>query len=398
MTTFIEHKRAPAMRRIRLALFTICGFLFVCVYWMVASYLPLHLKDLGMPDPTIGTITGMYSISTLALMLPLGFLADRISPKRILIAGAVLLWTHILGMLAARTTWHFMLLSASGGMGYAIFQIVLFALLLKVTDDKNRSMVIAVFHAGLFLGFGVGPYLGGILWDHADFDTLLRVAMAWGILLNVCVLGLLDSSPISFELKGYKEDLSQPRAIMLLGIYFLFATHYGVEQTAHTLLMREDLSFTGHQIGLTFLAVGIWMGLLAPLTGRQFDTRQGLFQLLTFGLIMSAIFQMWTAWVQTLTGMLIVRLFHTLGDTPVIMAMGIMTAAFFPRGRMGGNSAVVYGVRTLGSFAGSIMAGIIAPLVGYGGTFVYNGFFLLIVSVCLIPLMQRRLALVASGE
>jgi len=365
---------------------------------MLLAFLPVYLKQLAFPDATIGLVTGAYSISALLLMIPLGILADRISPRKILLVGGVVVWVHILGLLAAHKAWHFLVLAGLGGLGWAVFQIVLYALYLKVISERYQGMKIAIFQAGQFLGYGVGPLFAGMLWDHMDYQRMLGFAIGGGIFLNLCIFGLLDTEPISFDWKGYREDLSKGRTLLFLGICFLFATHFGVEQTAYTLFMRHELQFTNRQIGLSYFSVGIWMAFLSPFVGHRFDVKQNLLQLLGFGLALSAIFQVWTAWVHSLPGMVIVRILHTLGDAPAILAMGIMTALFFPKGRMGGNSAAIYMARTLGSFAGSLLTGALAPVVGYGGSFVYNGLFVLAASLCLYPLMQRQLALIPRAD
>lgn len=382
--------------RLQLWLFFICSFTFTSIYWMLLSFLPERLKELGIANQDIGLVVGIYSASALLLVLPLGLLSDGISPKRILLLGGVATWSHILGLQLAAETWQFLLLASLGGLGWASFQVVLYALYLKVISAEGRGRKIGLFHAGQFLGFGFGPMLAGALWDRMAYSQALFFALAAAILLNVCLIGLPDSAPISFDWKGYRKDLTQGKAILFLGIYFLFATHYGVEQTSHTLFMRRELAFTSEEIGLSYFATGIWMGFLAPIAGYRFDLKRNLFQLLAFGLFCSGAFQMGTAWVHDLSGMIILRLLHTLGDTPVILAFGIMSAEFFPKGRMGGNFAVVYAVRILGSFAGSVIAGSTANIVGYGGTFLYNGIFLLIATCCILPLMQKRLIPVAK--
>jgi len=363
---------------------------------MLLSFLPEHLKELGVADSSIGMVMGIYSLSSLLLMVPLGFLSDGISPKKVLLLGAVATWSHILGLKGAWKTWHFMSLAALGGIGWTIFQVVLFALYLKVITAEDRGKKIAIFHAGQFLGFGVGPLFAGMLWGQMDYRSSLDFALAGAVFLNLCLFGLPDAAALSLDWKAYRDDLTQRRTLLFLLVYFLFATHFGVEQTAHTLFMRRELSFTNQEIGLSYFVTGIWMGLLAPIAGHRFDVKQNLVFFLGFGLLCCGVFQMGTAWVRDLNGMILLRVLHTLGDTPVILALGIMTAVYFPKGRMGGNSAVIYTVRVLATFAGNVLAGFAAPVVGYGGTFIYNGAFIVLGACCLIPLMQRQFATAPS--
>lgn len=357
---------------------------------MLLSFLPEHLKELGVADSSIGMVMGIYSLSSFLLMVPLGFLSDGISPKKVLLLGAAATWSHILGLRTAWKTWHFLSLAMLGGLGWTIFQVVLFALYLKVITAEDRGKKIAFFHAGQFLGFGIGPLFAGVLWGWMDYRSTLDFAIAAAVLLNVCLLGLPDAAPLSLDWQGYRHDLTQKRTFLFLLVYFVFATHFGVEQTAHTLFMRRELAFSNWEIGFSYFVTGIWMGLLAPIAGHRFDLQQKVVVFLGLGLLCCGVFQVGTAWVHDLKGMILLRLLHTLGDTPVILALGIMTAAYFPKGRMGGNSAVIYTVRVLGTFLGSVLAGFAAPLVGYGGTFVYNGIFIVLGTFCLLPLMQRQ--------
>lgn len=159
---------------------------------------------------------------------------------------------------------------------------------------------------------------------------------------------------------------------------------------AFTLLMNDGLDFSSHQIGWIFFAVGSWMCFLSPFAGRRFDVRQNVLPFLFFGLLVSALFQAATGYARNPLGMIGMRVLHTLGDTPVFIAMGILTAAFFPQGRMGGNSAAVYTVRTLGVFVGNVGAGLFMPWLGYSGVFVMSGAFVLVLTLGLYPKMKQH--------
>jgi len=359
---------------------------------MTFVFLPAYLKKRGIPDPVIGTVFGAYSISTLLLMLPLGILSDRISPKRILLCGGLIICLHMLGLQQATRIWHFIVLGICGGMGWTIFQIVLLALFLKVIDEQNRGIKIAAYSTGLFLGIAVGPLVAGMLWGEVDYLRLLTFAACGSLILIICVTGLEDSPPIAFKLEEYRNDIKQPHVFLFLLICFVYATHLGVEHTAFTLLMKQDLGFSDKAVGLVFFTVGVWMALISPLAGRRFDVRQNPSHLLIFGLMASGVFQVATALVGNLYSMMLVRILHTMGDTPVYLSIGILTSIFFPQRRMGGNSAAVYTVRTLGIFTGNITAGLAIPWIGYRGVFVGSGLFVVAACLCLYPAIRHYLA------
>ncbi|SMC23075.1 Predicted arabinose efflux permease, MFS family [Desulfacinum hydrothermale DSM 13146] len=382
----------------RLLTFPLCGFTFVTVLWMTLSFLPVHLQSLGISDGMIGTIMGTYSLSALFLMLPLGVLSDRVSPKKVLEVGAVLLLLHLMGLRLVRSAPLFLFMACVGGIAWAIFQIVLQALFLKVIQPSHRGLKIALFQMGTFLGFGTGPLLAGTVWGEMDYVRMLRFAVAGAAALMVIVLLLEDSDPIHFGIRDYREDLKQPRALLFLLVWVIYASHLGVEHTAFTLLMKKGLGFSNAQIGWCFLAIGVWMALVSPGLGHRFDVRQSVIRLLALGLMASSTFQVLTGFASSPLQMIVIRLFHTLGDVPVMLAMSIMTAAFFPAGRLGGHSAVVYAVRTVGVFAGNYGAGLLMPHVGYRGVFAASGLVVLAATLALLPSIRRTLHLVQPAK
>jgi MFS family permease len=155
--------------------------------------------------------------------------------------------------------------------------------------------------------------------------------------------------------------------------------------------MKESLDFSFTNIGLVYFMVGIWMAFLAPFAGHRFDTSQSLRALLLCGLAISGTFQILTSTVTSLPFMVIVRLLHTVGDVMMILSIGVMTAAFFPEARMGGNSAVVVATRTCGIFTGNLGSGFLNGALGYGYSFAVSGSVLLVFVILAGSAMARLL-------
>jgi hypothetical protein len=89
--------------------------------------------------------------------------------------------------------------------------------------------------------------------------------------------------------------------------------------------------------------------------------------------------------------MVIVRLLHTVGDVMMILSIGVMTAAFFPEARMGGNSALVVATRTCGIFTGNVGSGFLNGALGYGYSFAVSGSVLLLFVILAGAAMARLL-------
>lgn len=357
--------------------FSLCVFTFTTANWMLHSFLPIYMKAQGIADGEIGSILGLVSISALVLMLPLGLLSDLFSPRRLVLFGGCIFLLFAAGMLTAKVYWQFLVVAPLGGMAGSAFYIVLYALFLKVIDRNSVGKKIAFYQSGMYLGFGVGPAIGGLLVREGGFTALLLGALAGGLVVIALILRLPETETFRFDLGGYQRDLRQSRTLLFLVLAFVYATHFGVEQTSFTLLMKESLGFPATRIGLVYLAIGSWMAIIAPFAGHRFDADQNLRTLLLCGLVISGIFQIATSMVPSFPYMVVVRLLHTVGDVMMILSMGVMTAAFFPGARMGGSSAVVFATRTCGVFTGNIGSGFINGAMGYSASFIVSGGVLL---------------------
>lgn len=327
---------------------------------------------------------GIYSIAALIFMIPLGVLSDRLNAKTMLITGTVLVLLHICGLYYVSEFIPLLGVTFMGGIGWSLFQTVLYALFLKVIPEEGKGLNIALYQAGLFVGFGVGPLLGGLLIQKSGYGLLLKVSAFVAVFLAACFY-LLPSTRLSvFKWFDYYKDIVRKPPLLFLLLYFVYGLHFGVEQSGFSVLM-DDLFFSSNQIGLVYMAIGVWMGVLAPFVGRWIDVSQRIAPFLIGGIVLSAVFHILTAYVTSFSQMVIVRLLHTLGDTYVILSFGLLTALLFPGERMGGNSAVVYTVRTLGTFSGNILTGFTAAKIGIPGSFVFSGVFIMLVGLILIP-------------
>jgi MFS family permease len=329
-------------------------------------------------------------------MLPLGVLADLFSPRRLVFLGVCIFLLFACLILSAKSYWQFLLVAPLGGVAGSTFHIVLYALFLKVIDKNQVGKKIAFYQSGMYLGLGVGPAIGGLLVQEGNFGALLVGVVVCGLVVIGLVLRLPESETIRFDIGGYRQDLGKGPVLLFLLLAFIYPTHFGVEQTSFTLLLKESLSFSPTRIGLVYLAIGTWMAVIAPFAGHRFDASQSLRALLLAGLVISGTFQMLTGVVDSFGQMVAVRLFHVVGDVFMILSIGVLTSAFFPEARMGGNSAVVVATRTCGVFTGNLGSGFINSTVGYGYSFIASGSILLIFVLIAGAAMARQLVVTAE--
>ncbi len=377
------------MNRGEYTLFIFSNFLYFFTFWMVIAYLPLLLHAYGFTDIQIGFIIGLNSLSSILLVFPLGVFSDSFSPKKIVVFGAVCYSAYFLLLTVVRDFYFICAVVFLGGLGAASISIILVSLYLKLIGENDRGKKVSVMHLGCYLGFGAGPLAGGYLYEIFGPVTMFNCAFALSVVLLLLTLFLRDYPPVVFSFKGYKKDLKDPKVLFLIAAVFILGTHFGVEQSSFSLLMKDNIGLRNTEIGVIFFALGLWMAVLVPFAGKVLDRRPGAFLFFALGLVISSIFQVLTAYTTTFTNLLFIRLLHTFGDMLAILEMDVLTALFFPAKRLGGNSGILFCVRTSAIFLCAYLSGYLNDIGGYGMSFIVNGVMVFLFSLYALMLVRK---------
>lgn len=379
------------MTRSKSIVFFLSYFLYFLTFWMVLAYLPLILKTYGFTDQQIGFAIGLNSLSSLLLVLPFGVSSDYFSPKKTLNLGAICFCVYFFLLIFLQDFWAVCAAVLLGGVGAASIRVISISLYLKLIDGTGRGKKVAFLHLGGYLGFGSGPLIGGYLYEAFGATSVMTLAFVLAMLIVLLTLFLEDAPPVVFSFKDYKKDVKEPDALFLIALVFILGTHFGAEQSTISLFMKEVVGLQKKEIGLVFFALGIWMSILVPFAGILMDRKHRIFFLLLLGLIISSSFQFLTPFATTLGGLLAVRMIHTMGDTLAILESDVLTAQFFPAARLGGNSGLLFCVRTLAIFVFAAFSGWLNETWGYKMPFFVNGIMVFGFSLAALCYVWKRL-------
>jgi MFS family permease len=377
------------MKRGEYILFISSNFLYFFTFWMVIAYLPLLFHAYGFTDTQIGFVIGLNSLSSIILVFPLGIFSDYSSPKKIVVFGAICYSAYFLLLTVVKDFYFICAVVFLGGLGAASISIILISLYLKLIGENDRGKKVSVMHLGCYLGFGAGPLAGGYLYEIVGPVTMFNYAFVLSVVLLLLTFFLRDYPPVVFSFKDYKKDMKDPKALFLIAAVFMLGTHFGVEQSSFSLFMKNNIGLHNTEIGLVFFALGLWMGVLVPFAGKILDRKPGAFLFFALGLFVSSIFQVLTAYTTTFTNLLFIRLIHTFGDMLAILEMDVLTSLFFPAKRLGGNSGILFCVRTSAIFLCAYLSGYLNDTGGYGVSFIVNGIMVLLFSLCALLLIRK---------
>ena len=362
------------MSRYRSVVFFLSYFLFFFTFWMVFAYLPLIFKTYNFTDKQIGLAIGLNSLSSIILVLPFGVFSDYFSPKKTLTLGTICFSGYFLLLIVLKDFYSVCAVLIIGGVGAAAIRVILMSLYLKLIGSKDRGKKVAFVHLGGYLGFGVGPLVGGYIYEVFGATLMIKVAFVLSMMIVLLSFFVKDALPVVFSFKDYRKDIKKPGALFLIAVVFVLGTHFGAEQSSISLLMQETIGLGKKEIGLIFFVLGIWMAVLVPFAGVLMDRKKNrVFLLLLVGLLISSCFQFMTPFASTLLGLMVIRMIHTMGDTLAILESDVLTARFFPAARLGGNSGLVFCFRTSAIFIFAAFSGWLNHVWGYKMPFFING-------------------------
>jgi len=180
-------------KRAVLLVATIASFIFPFMASTVNIALPSLGEELSLDAVTLGWIATAYLLSSAALLVPFGRIADIYGRRKIFTCGiAVFTLSSLLCGLANSAT---MLIACRvvQGIGGAMIAGTSVALLTTVYPANERGRVLGIIVAAAYVGLSLGPVLGGVLTEHLGWRSIFFL----GALLGLLVLGV-----VAWKLKG----------------------------------------------------------------------------------------------------------------------------------------------------------------------------------------------------
>ncbi len=145
-------------------------------------------------ETQIGSVGGFFSAyagTAIALRLLLGWLPDRVGPKRVLFPALVGLATAFLLLAAAERSLDVLIAGVLFGLGHGFAFPILFGMLVTRASDADRGSAMAIFTAL----FDVGVVLGGPLFGYAitlgGFSSMYQGAAA-SVLVGLALFAVWD--------------------------------------------------------------------------------------------------------------------------------------------------------------------------------------------------------------
>jgi MFS family permease len=162
----------------------------------VSILLPVHLAQLGMSNVQVGAVATVTLAGSAALTLLVGFVANRIGRRTLLVRAALLMTATGIGFALLRDFWPLMLVAFVGTLNPSSGDVSVFlptelALLPQTTSDAQRTALFARFGMTGSLVAAVGALSAGLpafISQRAGLPLSLAID---GMFLIYAALGLV---------------------------------------------------------------------------------------------------------------------------------------------------------------------------------------------------------------
>jgi MFS family permease len=370
----------------------------------VAPFLPIMARDMGASGLVLGLIFSSFSAARAMVATWVGTLSDRWGRKPFLLAGMggtaavglLFLWAH--------SPWAIVANRALQGVFAAMILPVAMALVADLSPSGGEGRSFGSFNTFFLLGFGVGPLLGGTLFDvfglAANFLAMTGLCLA-SLVVVAC---RVREPPLAHRLReggGWRNQVALLRDRPLLG---LFLARVGGSMAmgcyiAFLPLLSTDRRLSNFQVGLLLAINVLVMTALQGQAGRLADRRSRL-GLAVWGQAVSALSKLFVPLCPGFWSLLTLNVVEGVGAG---LALPALTSLVVEYGRrlgsgMGAAMGLFAMAMSLGVFFGPLLGGGLIDLTGTDAPFYLAGLVALAGALAQAVGAGRRTLVVEGGR
>lgn len=364
------------------------AFLIAIGFGLVAPVLPQFAKSFDVGIAAASAIVSVFALVRLAFAPAGGALINRFGERRTYLAGlGVVVFSSVLCGIA----WDYpslLLFRGIGGIGSVMFTVSSMGLLVRLAPPEQRGRTSSLYGSSFLVGNIAGPIVGSALSGLGLRMPFFIYAVLVGIALVVVMVFMRRDPAVTSDGGGQRPRMTLAEALASSGYKPLLLTgaatgwaNFGVRVALLPLMAAAvpTIGVAAAGIALTLFAAG--NALAQQFTGRLTD-KLGRVPLLVFGLLFSAAATLPFGWSTTLVAFLGLSAVAGIGAAFVVPASQALLADIIGNDRIGGQALSTYSMaQDLGTIAGTLLAGVVAQVFGFGWAFASTGAVLLMAAL-----------------
>lgn len=248
-------ERAPSLVTPRFAVITLSALFYFISFAMLLPTLPRYVEEvLNGSSKQVGVVVGAFGVSAAITRPFLGRVGDRYGRRVLMVGGAVVTGISVVLYPVWLSIPVLVLLRIVSGVGESGAFVGAATATQDLASDDRRGEASSYFSLAVYVGLGVGPFLGELISDRADFEAVCRVALVLSFISAVLAFATPRRAP---EIEG-AADLPRSRSFLhrasvLPGILLTLSLVGFVGYTTFLALYLDDISGGSASAGSVFL-------------------------------------------------------------------------------------------------------------------------------------------------
>ncbi len=362
-------------KRIFLVLF-LALFVAMLGVGVIAPTMPLYAKTLGATGLGLGIIYSAFSISRMIVMPMTGKLSDRKGRKIFITTGLLIYTLASLGYIWSESVVQLVWIRFLHGVGSAMVVPIAAAVIGDISPEGEEGVMMGTFNIALFLGFGAGPLLGGIVLDTLGMAEVfyLMGGLSCGAFFLIFFLLPEKRNHIRKSRRVVSSLRTLWRHRVFRGVLIFRFSNAAVRgsTTAFLPIFASRLAVSPSRIGLLVSLNILLTAVLQHFFGRLADRMNRRF-LVVVGSILTAIPLLLTPFAQSFFHLLVLGVCMGIGGAvafPAALALVTVVGRDHGMGNVMGyfNSAMSFGM-----IVGPVVAGWVMDLLGLSVVFLFGG-------------------------
>jgi MFS family permease len=156
---------------------------------IIAPLMPVYAQQMGASGVWLGIIFASFATTRMIFTPVFGRVSDRFGRKWFLFGGLCAYTALSFGYIAATNVYHLAVLRLAHGLSSALVVPIAFAYIGDLTASGEEGRQMSFANLSIFVGMGVGPYMGGRLADafgiRSTFWSLFLLGLAASALVLV---------------------------------------------------------------------------------------------------------------------------------------------------------------------------------------------------------------------
>jgi len=333
--------------------------------------LPLFVAKLPAPafplpeTVRVGLLIALFGLVNALLQPFAGTLIDRVGRRKpFIMIGLVILGVATLGFTFASRFSELLYLRLFQGIGVAITIPAALALMVSASKKETRGGSMGIYTTSRMLGLGIGPLIGGALYDRFGFNATFYAGSSFIIIALILVqLWVHEPSVKPLERKPGKFQIIDTKllTVSILGVSFATLVMAGSFSMMAALedQFNERLHMSAFIFGLAFSALLLSRVFTQVPLGRLSD-HIGRKPLIIGGLLMLVPTTALLGYATSATELIILRLLQGLASGGVAAPAFAIAADMAQEGGEGRQMSFITMGFGLGVALGPLLAGILA--------------------------------------